>query len=90
MDQVEKLAGRQSFLGQRGQAHRQEILDHLTAKKIMGNESAPMASLAAYLSGWKELVISVGEGRWALADMKDGREKPGPSPAPASLFNQVK
>ena len=49
-----------------GMVHRQEILDHLIGLKIMGHESNPMGSLAAYLSEMKDMFVSHGGGKWGL------------------------
>ena len=49
-----------------GVVHRQEILDHLITLKIMGHESKPMTSLAAYLTEMKDTFVSHGGGQWGL------------------------
>jgi hypothetical protein len=50
-----------------GVAHRQEILDHLVSLGIMGRESRPMASFAAYLSDeLKDTFVGHGGGQWGL------------------------
>lgn len=59
-----------SILLEKGAVHRTDLLNALLAKGIMGNEKAPMASLAAYLSDFKEFT-SVGGGQWALAHPDD-------------------
>jgi len=38
------------MLSQKESVHRKELLDHLLATKIMGNETAPMQALAIFLS----------------------------------------
>jgi hypothetical protein len=46
--------------------HRNELLEHLMAKNLMGHEKSPIASLAAYLSDFRdELGIEPdGKGHW--------------------------
>lgn len=56
-----------SVLIERGTVHRSELLKVLTGKGIMGSEKDPMASLAAYLSDFKDDFRNVGTGQWALA-----------------------
>ena len=50
----------------KGNAHRSELLKTLIDRGIMGQEKDPMASLAAYLSDFKEFK-NIGVGRWAFA-----------------------
>lgn len=59
-----------SFLILKGAVHRNDLLKELTSKGIMGNEKDPLASLAAYLSQFKDFT-SVGNGQWALAHSDD-------------------
>jgi hypothetical protein len=47
-------------------AHRKEILAHLVAIGVMGHEKDPMASLAAYLSTFKEDFVFDGNGNYSL------------------------
>jgi hypothetical protein len=47
-------------------AHRKEILAHLTDRGVMGHEKDPMASLAAYLSGFKDDFVFDGNGNYSL------------------------
>jgi hypothetical protein len=47
-------------------AHRKDILAHLTARGVMGHEKDPMASLAAYLSGFKDDFVFDGNGNYSL------------------------
>jgi hypothetical protein len=56
------------LLRQRGKQHRTAILEHLTAKRLMGDEKDPMASLAQFLSQNKDLFVFDGEGNWDLKD----------------------
>jgi hypothetical protein len=51
-----------------GIVHRREMLDRLVSLGIMGRESSPMASLAAYLSEMKESIVSHGGGKWGFRD----------------------
>jgi hypothetical protein len=51
-----------------GPQHRSIILEHLKQKALMGHEKDPMASLAAYLSGWKDVFGFDGKGTWGLRD----------------------
>jgi hypothetical protein len=46
--------------------HRGEILEHLTARGFMEGQKNPMASLAAYLSEWRDEFEPDGRGNWAL------------------------
>jgi hypothetical protein len=55
-----------ALLQQRGAVHRKEILRHLTAAGLMGHEKDPMASLAAYFSGWRDIFEPDGSGNWSL------------------------
>ena len=55
-----------ALLQQRGTIHRKEILSHLTAAGLMGHEKDPMASLAAYLSDWRDSFDPDGGGNWSL------------------------
>jgi hypothetical protein len=55
-----------ALLQQRGTAHRKEILNRLTAVGLMGHEKDPMASLAAYFSGWRDIFDADGSGNWSL------------------------
>jgi hypothetical protein len=56
-----------TLLQQRGALHRKEILNHLEAVGLMGNEKDPMASLAAYFSGWRDIFKPDGAGNWSLS-----------------------
>lgn len=49
-----------------GPLHRKDILAHLISKGLMGKEKTPMASLAAYLSGWRDQFESDGSGNFKL------------------------
>ena len=55
-----------ALLQQRGTVHRKEILNHLIAFGLMGHEKDPMASLAAYFSGWRDIFEPDGAGNWSL------------------------
>src|SRR5580704_11995172 len=48
-----------------GSVHRQAILEHLVSLGVMGDETSPMSSLAAYLTDMPDFV-SHGAGHWAL------------------------
>ena len=61
---------------------RVEILEHLKSAGIMGHEHNPAANLAAYLSHWKDLVKSQGDGKWALVPKTD--EPPSGTPRSGS------
>lgn len=54
------------LLGERGLLHRNDILSVLIAENIMGSEKSPLASLAAYLSEFKELFLPDGRGNFRL------------------------
>ena len=60
MIEIEKM------LSQKESAHRKELLDHLLATKIMGNETAPMQALAIFLSRHKEDFQSDGSGNFSV------------------------
>jgi hypothetical protein len=62
----------------RGSVHRSNILDHMTAKGIMGSEKGPMAHLAAFLSDHKETFASDGKGNFCLR--RNGPHEPPPAP----------
>jgi hypothetical protein len=47
-------------------AHRKEILHRLIEAGVMGYEKDPMASLAAYLSGFKDDFVFDGNGNYSL------------------------
>lgn len=47
-------------------AHRKDILAHLVSAGVMGHEKDPMASLAAYLSGFKDDFVFDGNGNYSL------------------------
>ncbi|HEX8168893.1 MAG TPA: hypothetical protein VF601_24280 [Beijerinckiaceae bacterium] len=49
---------------------RNDILEHLSARGIMGHEKDPLGNLAAYLSKWKDLVATDASGNWALVTPK--------------------
>jgi hypothetical protein len=55
-----------TVLIEKGTAHRSELLKALTERGVMGSEKDPMASLAAYLSDFREDFKNVGIGRWSL------------------------
>jgi hypothetical protein len=57
-----------SLLTNKDSTHRKDILNHLTKLGLMGNEKDPMASLAAYLSAWKDLFAFDGKGNWSLKE----------------------
>lgn len=57
-----------ALLRQRGAVHRKTILSHLTAAGLMGYEKDPMASLAAYFSGWRDTFEADGRGNWSLKE----------------------
>jgi hypothetical protein len=52
----------------KGPQHRTLLLEHLKQKGLMGHEKDPLASLAAYLSGWKDSFAFDGKGIWGLPD----------------------
>jgi hypothetical protein len=54
------------FLLEKGTTHRSVILKHLIEQKLMGHEKNPMASLAAYLSDWKNVFEPDGRGNFTL------------------------
>lgn len=56
------------LLTKKSTVHRAAILDHLTKLGLMGNEKDPMAALAAYLSGWKDIFDFDGKGNWSLKE----------------------
>ena len=68
-DRVRDVIG--EVLTVKGNAHRSELLRALTDRGIMGQEKDPMASLAAYLSDFKEFK-NIGVGRWAFAPQIGG------------------
>ena len=56
-----------AFLHEKGPQHRTVILDELKRRGLMGHETDPLASLAIYLSRWKdELASGGGNGIWHL------------------------
>jgi len=55
-----------ALLTTKGQVHRKEILAHVVSKGFMGKEKNPMASLAAYLSGWRDQFETDGKGNFKL------------------------
>jgi hypothetical protein len=55
-----------ALLRERGTVHRREILNHLKAVNLLGSEKNPMASLASYLSDWKDIFAFDGSGNWSL------------------------
>lgn len=59
-----------AFLQQRGgrAVHRKEILSHLISIGLMGREKTPIASLAAYLTGWNDTFGPDGRGNWVLKE----------------------
>jgi len=57
-----------ALLQQRAAVHRKEILSHLTTVGLMGHEKDPMASLAAYFSGWRDIFGPDGRGNWSLIE----------------------
>jgi hypothetical protein len=61
-----------------GDSHRSSFLKVLTERGVMGDEKDPMASLAAYLSDFKEFQ-SLGGGRWALATPPTNEASPNES-----------
>jgi hypothetical protein len=67
-----------SFLLDKGTVHRSEILKYLMQQQLMGHEKNPMASLAAYLSDWKNMFQPDGRGNFTLKKSTerggDGRE----------------
>jgi hypothetical protein len=65
----------------KGSAHRSEILKTLTDRGIMGQEKDPMASLAAYLSDFKEFK-NIGLGQWTLASPETGEARTSPVSSP--------
>jgi|ERR1700730_2654586 len=56
----------EAMLTENGQVHRKEILARMVSKGFMGKEKNPMASLAAYLSGWRALFETDGNGNFKL------------------------
>lgn len=54
------------LLGEHKLLHRNDILSVLIAENIMGSEKNPLASLAAYLSEFKELFLPDGRGNFRL------------------------
>ena len=60
--------GIRGLLKTKGTAHRKEILAHLIADGVMGHEKNPMASLAAYLSGFKDELEFDGDGNYSLRE----------------------
>jgi hypothetical protein len=56
----------EALLTEKGHLHRKEILTHLVAKGLMGQEKTPMANLAAYLSAWRDRFETDGKGTFKL------------------------
>jgi hypothetical protein len=56
----------EELLKERGKMHRSDILQHLIDQKLMGHEKKPLASLAAYLSDWRETFMPDGHGNFSL------------------------
>lgn len=59
----------------KGPQHRTVLLEHLKLKGLMGHEKDPLASLAAYLSGWKDTFAFDGKGTWGLPDQFEDAEE---------------
>ncbi|MCX7318902.1 MAG: hypothetical protein NT113_05180 [Hyphomicrobiales bacterium] len=55
-----------TLLKEKGVAHRKDILERLKERGVMGYEKDPMASLAAYLSGFKDDFVFDGNGNYSL------------------------
>lgn len=55
-----------ALLSAQGNAHRAFILERLKSTGLMGMEKDPMASLAAYLSSWKDEFAPDGRGNFTL------------------------
>ncbi len=66
------------LLNARGTEHRQKILDHLVGKGLMGHEKDPLASLAAYLSNYKDVFMADGRGNFSLR--RGSHREPPPAP----------
>lgn len=64
--------------------HRTLLLDRLKAAGLMGSEKDPMASLAAYLSEWREEFQADGRGNFTLASAKTNEAADQRSTAPSS------
>jgi hypothetical protein len=67
-----------SFLAAHPGAHRSDILAEMKGKGLMGDEKDPMASLAAYISDFRDELENVGQGRWSLRESAPDAEAPGP------------
>lgn len=57
-----------SVLDRNGPTHRTRILEDLARAGLMGQEKDPVASLAAYLSNWRDEFASDGKGNFSLRD----------------------
>jgi len=67
-----------TLLRDRGSVHRAEILKYLIDNQLMGHEKTPMASLAAYLSDWKDLFQTDGHGNFSLRSSTTGTTNTAP------------
>ena len=67
-----------TLLRMRGTAHRTDLLSHLVNAEIMGNESNPLAHLAAFLSKRRDKFTSDGLGRFSLR--QSAVQEPHPAP----------
>jgi hypothetical protein len=65
-----------SFLNGKASTHRRDILDHLTAQGLMGEEKNPIGRLAIYLSDM-EGISGDGTGNWALIDQPNKANEKG-------------
>ena len=55
-----------------GPKHRKDILRVLEDIGLMGHEKTPLQSLAIYLSRWKDEIIGLGDGVYALRASQQG------------------
>jgi hypothetical protein len=51
-----------------GPKERSKILEHMKAQGLLGHEKDPAANLSAYLSRWRDLVVSAKGGKWELVE----------------------
>lgn len=74
----------EQLLTERPVVHRGELLEALKAANLMGHEKNPMASLAAYLSEWRDQFTPDGRGNFMLASRAANGATPDPITSPDS------
>jgi hypothetical protein len=67
-----------SFLAAQPGAHRRDLLADLLHKGLLSDVKDPMASLAAYLSDFRNELQNLGQGHWSLKELAPADEAPEP------------